>query len=78
TDADAKSTVTETINVTTPDGKTTPIVKSVTFNRTATKDLVTGKVSYGAWSDNGTYTFPSYTAPEEPGYTPSQNEVPAQ
>ncbi|MCD7129824.1 hypothetical protein LTY36_01125, partial [Limosilactobacillus agrestis] len=25
-----------------------------------------------------TYTFPSYTAPEEPGYTPSQNEVPAQ
>ncbi|MCD7131189.1 YPDG domain-containing protein, partial [Limosilactobacillus agrestis] len=32
TDADAKSTVTETINVTTPDGKTTPIVKSVTFN----------------------------------------------
>ena len=78
TDADAKSTITETINVTTPDGKTTPVVKSVTFNRTATKDLVTGNVSYGAWSDNGTYTFPSYTAPEEPGYIPSQNEVPAQ
>lgn len=78
TDADAKSTVTETINVTTPDGKTTPIVKTVTFNRTATKDLVTGDVSYGAWSDNGTYTFPSYTAPEEPGYTPSQASVAAQ
>ena len=78
TDAKAKSTITETINITTPDGKTTPIVKTVTFNRTATKDLVTGDVTYGAWSDNGTYTFPSYTAPEEPGYTPSQNEVPAQ
>ncbi|MBD5090267.1 MAG: YSIRK-type signal peptide-containing protein, partial [Lactobacillus sp.] len=78
TDAKAKSTVTETINVTTPDGKTTPIVKSVTFNRTATKNLVTGKVSYGAWSDNGTYTFPSYTVPTVAGYTPSQNEVPAQ
>ncbi|MCD7125984.1 mucin-binding protein, partial [Limosilactobacillus agrestis] len=78
TDADAKSIVTETINVTTPDGKTTPIVKSVTFNRTATKDLVTGDVSYGAWSDNGTYTFPSYTVSTVAGYTPSQTEVPAQ
>ncbi len=78
TDAGAKSTVTETINVTTPDGKTTPVVSSVTFNRTATKDLVTGEVTYGAWSDNGTYTFPSYTVPTVAGYTPSQNEVPAQ
>ncbi|QNQ81095.1 mucin-binding protein [Lactobacillus sp. PV034] len=72
-------TVTETVNVTTPDGKTTKAVDaSKTFTRTATKDLVTNKVTYGEWSDNGSYTFPSYNVKEIAGYTPSQASVPAQ
>ena len=39
-------TVTRTINVTTPDGKTSTITQTVHLTRTATVDEVTGDVTY--------------------------------
>ncbi|MDF9445620.1 hypothetical protein P5Z58_10785, partial [Limosilactobacillus mucosae] len=54
-DDSAHATATRTINVTTPDGKTTNSVKQeVNYKRTVTKDLVTGKiVPRGQWQADG-------------------------
>ena len=73
-----KWTVSETINVTDPKGnKTVPVNKSITFTRTATKDNLIDKVTYGDWNKQSD-TFDAYEAPTYAGYTPSMAEVSAQ
>ena len=61
-------TITRTIDLEIA-GKTNEYKKqSITIHRTATEDLVTGEVTYGAWNVNGA-KFDAVTAPEETGYT---------
>ena len=71
TDSGSHVTIARTINITTPSNKTTTTTESVTFTRKATKDLVTGNVTYGAWSNGGTQTLPAQPVPAIIGYTPS-------
>ena len=71
---DLNKTITRTIKVTTPDGKTQTTVQKVQLTRTADVDEVTGKVTYGKWT---TGEWANYTAPAVPGYTASQSDVPA-
>ena len=70
---DLNETVTRTIKVTTPDGKTTTTKQTVKLTRTATVDEVTSEVTYGDWS---TGQWESYNVPTAPGYTASQSDVP--
>ena len=71
---DLNKTVTRTIKVTTPDGKTQTTAQKVQLTRNADVDEVTGEVTYGKWT-TGEWT--SYNVPTVPGYTASQREVPA-
>ena len=64
-------TITRTVSIAEPNGQTKSAVQSITFNRTGTKDLVNGNISWGNWSDNGSYIFPSVTVPEIDNYTAS-------
>ncbi|EGL98306.1 YSIRK signal domain/LPXTG anchor domain surface protein [Ligilactobacillus salivarius] len=69
---DLNKTVTRTIKVTTPDGKTSTTTQTVYLTRTATVDEVTGKVTYSDWT---TGSFDSYDVPSVDGYTASQSKV---
>ena len=71
---DLNKTVTRTINVISPDGKTTTIKQPVTLQRSATVDDVTGQITYKAWS---TGNWEEYDTPKISGYTPSQAKVSA-
>ena len=71
---DLNKTITRTIKVTTPDGKTQTTVQKVQLTRTADVDEVTGEVTYGKWT---TVEWANYTVPAVPGYTASQSDVPA-
>ena len=71
---DAK-TVTRTISVTTPDGKTTTTVQKADLTRTNVRDKVTGNVTDGTWSKGH---FDEFTVPAVAGYAPSQTSVAAQ
>ena len=71
---DLNKTVKRTITVKKPDGSTVDASQETTLTRTATVDEVTGQVTYGKWT---TSKLDKYNAPEIPGYTPSQAEVPA-
>lgn len=54
-----------------------PIKQIVHFNRTAQKDKVTGKVTYGNWMpEKGTWA--KYEAPEIRGFVANPKEVPEQ
>lgn len=54
-----------------------PINQTVHFTRTAKKDMVSGKVSYGDWTpQKGTWA--KYEAPEVSGFVASPKEVPEQ
>ena len=54
-----------------------PINQTVHFTRTAQKDMVSGKVSYGDWTpEKGTWA--KYEAPEIAGFVASPKEVPEQ
>ena len=66
---DLNKTVTRTINITTPDGKTQTITQKAEFTRSATVDEVTGEVTYGPWSKN--VVLESVDVPNIPGYVPS-------
>ena len=68
---------TRTIVVTDPSGKTTKVIQTVNFTRTATFDEVTGEITYSNWKSEGKSEWPAYVAPEVAGYTASQ-EVGAQ
>src|SRR5699024_8870047 len=75
--ADLTQTVSETITYTYANGKTAAqsVTNKVTFTRTATKDQVTGKVTYGAWTPAGNDDFPAVDSPTIKGYTPSVAQV---
>ncbi|MCD7126155.1 mucin-binding protein, partial [Limosilactobacillus agrestis] len=61
-------TITRTIDIDIA-GKTSEYTKqTATLHRSATKDLVTGEVTYGAWNLDGA-KFDKVPAPEEAGYT---------
>ncbi|OTA80965.1 hypothetical protein BHL82_10245 [Limosilactobacillus reuteri] len=66
---DLNKTVTRTINITTPDGKTQTITQKAEFTRSATVDEVTGEVTYGPWSKN--VVLESVDVPNISGYVPS-------
>lgn len=54
-----------------------PIKQNVHFTRTAKKDVVSGKVKYGAWTpEKGIWA--KYEAPEVSGFVASPEEVPEQ
>ncbi|NQP65290.1 YSIRK-type signal peptide-containing protein [Streptococcus suis] len=83
-ESDLNETVTRTINYVYADG--TPVLDEngqprtftevLTFTRTATVNLVTGKVTYSEWAakDSDT-TFGAVTSPAVTNYTPSQKVV---
>lgn len=67
---DAKTeskTITRTINVHQPDGKTVPTKQTVTFTRTTTTDAQTGETSVSDWKAEGAWS--AFTAPEVEGWT---------
>ena len=75
--ADLTKTVSETVTYTYANGKTAAqsVTNKVTFTRTATKDQVTGKVTYGAWPPADNDDFPAVDSPAITGYTPSVAQV---
>lgn len=66
---DDKRVISRTITIVPPHGKSTTETQSVTFTRVATKDLVTGKVTYGAWSNDGKQVLDKLNIPLVAGYT---------
>ena len=76
-DSNLTKTVSRTINVTKPDGtKLAPVVQRVSFIQTATKDDVTGKVTYNNdWKANGKDSFTEYDAPVVDGYTANPAKI---
>ena len=75
-ETDLHKTVTRTINVTDPSGKTTTTTQTAKLTRTATVDEVDGTVKYSGWtvSNNG---WNEFDVPEITDYTPSQTSVTA-
>ena len=65
-------TVTRTINVTDPDGRTKTTVQKADLTRTGIKDLVTGETKWNDWS---TGDWNEFDTPEIKGYTPTQTKV---
>lgn len=61
-------TITRTINVTDPSGRTTTTRQVVTLTRTGEVDQVTGNILWGAWS---TGSWPEFTTPTITGYVPT-------
>ena len=74
--SDDHRTITREIDITTPDGKQTVKRQTVEFTRPATKDMVTGQITYGPWSNNGKQDLPTVTLPTVDGYHPT-TQVPA-
>ncbi|MEY8735780.1 YSIRK-type signal peptide-containing protein [Lactobacillus sp. AN1001] len=62
-----QNVVTRKITVHKPDGTTQDASQTATFTRTGTKDLVTGKPIWNAWSP--AQKLDAYTAPKVDGYT---------
>lgn len=54
-----------------------PVKQTVHFTRTAQKDMVSGKVSYGDWTP-AKGTWAKYEAPEITGFVANPKEVPEQ
>ncbi|MDO4856146.1 MAG: YSIRK-type signal peptide-containing protein, partial [Limosilactobacillus gorillae] len=76
-----QTTVTQTIKYQYADGTSTgqpDNVQTLTFQRTGDKDLVTGEVTWPAWSTIASQQTQVVTSPTIKGYTASQSEVPAQ
>ena len=71
-ESDLNKDIIRTINVTTPDGKTSTTIQTVHLTRNATVDEVTGDVTYSDWT---TGSFDSYDVPSVEGYTASQDKV---
>lgn len=76
---DDTKTINETIHYVYADGSKAhdDYTKSITFTRSATKNLATGKISYGAW-DKADDTFAKVDSPDIPNYTPDQPSIAAQ
>src|SRR5699024_4084686 len=71
-------TVTQTINYVYSNGKqaASPKKTSITFTQIATKDQVTGVITYSPWT-SATTIFPEVVSPVIPGYTPDKKTVAA-
>ena len=50
---------------------------SVDFKRTGTKDLVTNKINWNAWTPTATHQFVLVQSPQISGYTPSDSTIQA-
>lgn len=74
-DNDLNKTVTRTINVTNPDGKTNTIKQVAHLHRSGTIDEVTQKPAYTPWTTDDNWA--EYDTPQISGYTPSQAKVSA-
>lgn len=73
-DSDFTRTVTRTVNITSPTGvKLTLPVDSVTFTRSGHLNILTNKMTFDPWSENGSHTFVDATSkvPVVAGYTPN-------
>ena len=70
-DNTTKATVSRTIKVTNPDGHVNSAIQQVTFKRDGIKDLVTGKITYGQWSNGDSQTMSAWPVPEIQGYKAS-------
>lgn len=54
-----------------------PIYQTIHFTRTAQKDMVSGKISYGEWTpEQGTWA--KYEAPDIDGFVANPKEIPEQ
>lgn len=73
---DLNKTITRKVTIIDPTGKKTITMQTVTFTRNATVDEVTGKVTYGNWSENGQHTFDKVEVPTISGYT-ANGDVPS-
>ena len=73
---DLNKTITRKVTIVDPTGKKTITMQTVTFTRDATVDEVTGKVTYGNWSENGQHTFDKVEVPTISGYT-ANGDVPS-
>ena len=73
---DLNKTITRKVTIIDPTGKKTITMQTVTFTRDATVDEVTGKVTYGNWSENGQHTFDKVEVPTISGYT-ANSDVPS-
>lgn len=73
TDLGATKKVTRTIKFNNPNDPSQPIEQTVTFTRTAIKDLVDNTVAYGAWQGNG--VFEDVDVPKIAGYYASQDHI---
>ncbi len=76
-ETDLTKTITRTINVTDPSGKTTTTTQTAQLTRTGTVDDVTGEVTYTPWTTDNT-SWTEVDVPSVPGYTPSQKHVDAE
>ncbi|WP_390885170.1 mucin-binding protein, partial [Lactobacillus gasseri] len=63
--------VSRTILITNIDGQVNRIVQEHTFTRIGKKDMVTGNINYGSWSENGSYTFAAIPVKNIAGYATS-------
>ncbi len=73
-ESNLNQTITRTIVITNPDRTKQTITQEAKIYRDATYDNVTGEVTYGEWS---TAKWDAYTPENIPGYTVSENVVPA-
>lgn len=73
TDAGATKKVTRTIRFNNPDGTSQTIEQTITFTRSAVKDLVDDTIAYGAWQGGG--VFVGMEVPQIAGYYASQDVI---
>ena len=79
TDPEAHTQVTRTIRVIDPQTQVAQTINQIVqFHRTATKNLRTGAVTYGAWQVTGNPQWAQYQVPTRAGYQPSVATVAAQ
>ncbi|BDZ29847.1 hypothetical protein MH1LPH_03130 [Lactiplantibacillus brownii] len=55
-----------------------PTVETITFNRNAVRDMVTGDVTYGPWVATNTDAFDVVTPPMINNFTPNTTAIPAE
>lgn len=79
TDPGAHTQVTRTIRIIDPQTQVAQTINQIVqFHRTATKNLRTGAVTYGAWQVDGNSQWAQYQVPTRAGYQPSVATVAAQ
>ena len=80
TQADLIKTITRTIHIAKPNGKTSEVAQMVKFSRDATLNAATGEISYDAWVPSSRQDFEAYTPEVIDGFTvesaPSQVVTP--